>query len=76
MKMVKKGFALLIVAILFAGSVEAQNSVAARQLERYQDAEDEGYGFVNEYPDSKNRALAERIIERCKKFTKDANENE
>ena len=35
MKMVKKGFALLIVAILFAGSVEAQNSVAAKADEQF-----------------------------------------
>ena len=69
----REDFSLLLLKSKFE---LAQNSVAARQLERYQDAEDEGYGFVNEFPDSKNRALAERIIERCKKFTKDANEDE
>ncbi len=41
-------------------------SVASRRLERYQDAEDECYGFINEYPDSKNVADARRYINRCK----------
>ena len=48
----------------------ARMSVESKQLERYQDAEDECYGFVNEYPDSKERALAEKYIEKCKAFEK------
>lgn len=49
----------------------AQQSVEEKKLERYQDAEDECYGFINEYPDSKDRATAERYIKHCKEFTKD-----
>ncbi len=41
-----------------------------KQLERYQDAEDECYGFINEYPDSKDRALAEKYIEKCKRVSR------
>ena len=33
------------------------------------EAEDECYGFMNQYPDSKDKALAEKYIKRCKKFT-------
>ncbi len=40
-------------------------TVKERQLERYQDAEEECYGFLNEYPDSKEVAPAEKIIEDC-----------
>ncbi|MBQ7422457.1 MAG: outer membrane protein assembly factor BamD [Prevotella sp.] len=49
----------------------AQMSVEAKKLERFQDAEDECYGFINEYPDSKERATAEKYIEKCKEVTKD-----
>lgn len=49
----------------------AQQSVEAKKLERFQDAEDECYGFINQYPDSKERATAERYIKRCKEITKD-----
>ena len=49
----------------------AENSVESKRLERYQDAEDECYGFINEYPDSKYRVTAEKFIERCKQFTKE-----
>lgn len=47
----------------------AEQSVDSKKLERFRDAEDECYGFINEYPDSKERATAEKYIERCKKFT-------
>ena len=46
----------------------AKMSVESKQLERYQDAEDECYGFINEYPDSKERSLAEKYIEKCKEY--------
>lgn len=45
----------------------AASSVEAKRIERYQDAEDECYGFINEYPESKERALAEKYIAKCKK---------
>ena len=47
----------------------AESSVEEKRLERYQDAEDECYGFINEYPDSKDKQLAERLIRRCKQAT-------
>lgn len=46
----------------------ARMSVESKQLERYQDAEDECYGFINEFPDSRERATAEKYIEKCKEF--------
>ena len=49
----------------------AVHSVKEKQSERYQDAEDECYGFINEYPDSKERPLAEKYIAKCKKYIKD-----
>ena len=54
----------------------AENSVESKKLERYQDAEDECYGFLNEYPDSKNKSLAEKFIAKCKKYTKSAANSE
>ena len=53
----------------------AKMSVESKQLERYQDAEDECYGFINEYPDSKERSLAEKYIEKCKEYEKAHPEN-
>ena len=46
-------------------------SVESKKLQRYQDAEDECYGFINEYPDSKERETAEKYIKKCKEITKD-----
>ena len=62
----REKFALLIMKSKFE---LAENSVQARQLERYQDAEDECYGFINEYPDSKEVKTAEKYIAVCKKHT-------
>lgn len=49
----------------------ARQSVEEKRLDRYRDAEDECYGFINEYPESKERATAEKYIAQCKKVTKD-----
>jgi outer membrane protein assembly factor BamD len=57
--------------LIMKGKFElAKMSVEEKQLERYQDAEDECYGFINEYPDSKERANAEKMIAKCKEFEK------
>lgn len=64
----REEFSLLIMKSKFE---LAENSSADKKLERYQDAEDECYGFLNEYPESKDKALAEKYIEKCKKITKD-----
>lgn len=49
----------------------AKNSSEAKRVERYRDAEDECYGFLNEFPESKEAATAQEFIEKCKKITKD-----
>lgn len=49
----------------------AENSTQERQLERYRDAEDECYGFINEFPDSKNVSTAQKFIAKCKKVIND-----
>ena len=63
----REDFALLIMKSKYE---LAQQSVEEKKLERYRDAEDECYGFINEYPESKNKALAEKYINSCKKVTK------
>jgi len=49
----------------------AQNSSEERRIERYRDAEDECYGFLNEFPESDECATAQKYIEKCKKITGD-----
>lgn len=62
----REDFALLIMKSKFE---LAEQSIEAKRLERYQDAEDECYGFLNEYPDSKNKTTAEKFIKTCKRYT-------
>ena len=64
----REDFAVLIMKSKFE---LAENSSDEKMLDRYRDAEDECYGFINEYPESKMRATAERFIAKCKKVTKD-----
>ena len=64
----REKFSLLVMKSKFE---LAQQSVEEKKLERFQDAEDECYGFLNEYPDSKDKVTAERFITKCKAFTKD-----
>ena len=49
----------------------AENSSEEKRLDRYLDAEDECYGFLNEYPESEEAKRAESYIKKCKKVTKD-----
>jgi len=49
----------------------AENSSEEKRLDRYRDAEDECYGFINEFPESKNVETAEKYIVKCKKIIKD-----
>jgi len=62
----REDFALLIMKSKFE---IAQQSVEEKKLDRYRDAEDECYGFLNEYPESKNKEIAEKYIATCKKVT-------
>ena len=64
----REDFALLIMKSKFE---LAENSAEEKRMDRYRDAEDECYGFLNEYPDSKNARLAEDYIKKCRKVIKD-----
>lgn len=64
----REDFSLLIMKSKFE---LAENSSQDKQLERYRDAEDECYGFLNEYPESKNCQLANKYIAKCKKMIGD-----
>ena len=64
----REDFMLLIMKSKFQ---LAENSSEEKRVERYRDAEDECYGFINEFPDSKNVTLAEKYIVKCKKVLKD-----
>ena len=65
----RENFATLIMKSKFH---LAEQSVESKKMERFQDAEDECYGFLNEYPDSKEKKTAEEYIEKCKKVTVNA----
>ena len=62
----REDFALLVMKSKYYLAV---NSIEQKRQERFQNAEDECYGFINEYPDSKNRDVAEKYISVCKKYT-------
>lgn len=64
----REQFAILVMKSKFE---LAQMSIDAKKLQRYQDAEDECYGFINEYPDSKERETAEKYIAKCREITKE-----
>jgi len=64
----REEFSLLIMKSKFS---LAENSSEDKKLDRYRDAEDECYGFLNEFPESKNCELAEKFIAKCKKVIKD-----
>ena len=65
---IREKFSILIMKSKF---YLAENSSEERKLERYRDAEDECYGFLNEYPESNECSTAEKFIVKCKKITKD-----
>ncbi len=62
----REDFAILIMKSKYE---LAQMSIESKRMQRFQDAEDECYGFINEYPESKERPTAEQFIEKCKKVT-------
>jgi outer membrane protein assembly factor BamD len=47
----------------------AENSSNERRVERYRDAEDECYGFINEFPESQECKTAQKYIAKCKRIT-------
>jgi len=64
----REDFAIIIMKSKFE---LAENSTEDKRLERYRDAEDECYGFLNEYPESKQVPLAHKFISKCKKIVGD-----
>ena len=64
----REKFALLIMKSKYE---LAQQSIEEKKFARFQHAEDECYGCINEYPDSKSKSLAEKYISKCKEVTKD-----
>lgn len=62
----REDFAVLIMKSKFE---LAEQSVEDKRMERYRDAEDECYGFLNEYPDSKEADTARKYIKKCKEIT-------
>ena len=64
----REAFSILIMKSKFE---LAQNSSEEKKLDRYRDAEDECYGFLNEFPESKECDTAQKFIEKCKKITKE-----
>lgn len=64
----REDFSLIIMKSKFE---LAENSSEDKRIERYRDAEDESYGFLNEYPESKNTPLAKKFIAKCKKVVGD-----
>ncbi len=51
----------------------AKNSSEEKRVDRYREAEDECYAFINEFPESKSVKQAHDFIEKCKKFTRTKN---
>ena len=64
----REDFSLLIMKSKFE---LAENSSEDKRIDRYRDAEDECYGFLNEFPESKDCAMANRFIAKCKKVIGD-----
>ena len=64
----REKFSLLIMKSKFE---LAENSSEGKRLDRYRDAEDECYGFLNEFPESGECKTAEKFIAKCKKVTGD-----
>ena len=64
----REKFSLLIMKSKFE---LAENSSEGKRLDRYRDAEDECYGFLNEFPESEECKTAEKFIAKCKKVTGD-----
>lgn len=58
--------------ILRAKYIQADRSILLKQADRYRDTIDEYYSFVNDYPTSKWRGEADKILERSERGLKHA----
>lgn len=50
---------------------EANYSIEERKADRFRDVIDEYYSFINNYPDTKNRAEADNILKIAQRFVKE-----
>ena len=50
---------------------QAVQSIYEKRVERYRNAIDEYYNFINEFPDGKLRKQADKIFNESKKIVKD-----
>ena len=57
--------------ILQAKYQQMVNSFEEKKLERARDTQDEYYNFITEYPNSKHRKEADKMLAQVKKITKD-----
>ncbi len=62
--------------LLKAKYLLAVNSVHSKQTERFQDAIDEYYTFIAEFPESKNRKDADLIYSDASRFVKEPEDND
>lgn len=61
----------LIMLILDSKFEQAVQSIEEKKIERYRNAIDEYYNYINEYPTGKFRKQADRIFNESKKIVKD-----
>jgi outer membrane protein assembly factor BamD len=61
----------LAMLILNSKYEQAYQSVPEKRIERYRNAIDEYYNFINEFPDGKLRKQADKIFNESKKIVKD-----
>ena len=57
--------------VLKARYQEADQSVDERKVDRFREVIDEYYSFINNYPESPNRAEADNIFKIASRFVKD-----
>ena len=57
--------------ILKARYQEAKESIPEKRAERYSDVVDEYYSFINNYPDTPNRAEADNIFKIASRYVKE-----
>ena len=55
--------------ILMAKYQQLINSFEEKNIERARDAQDEYYNFITEYPNSKHRKEAEKMMTQIRKYT-------
>ncbi len=57
--------------VLKAKFQEADLSIDERKLDRFREVIDEYYNFINNYPDTPNRAEADNILKIARRHVKD-----